>query len=184
MGIIVNFVCRNLFWGTWVTHHFYAIVKGPDTLEGAKGAPGAGGGGVSGSEGEARSIEDGGSGGVGQGGGESGEEEGESRFKRLGPASRRAKQETQNRDGSGEGVSDGGGGGGGGKEGSERATGLVWYSLDSRLPKPQRLGGRRGLMAHLAWEVREHHGHVFVVRKGLEAEDDCSDDRGQNLASV
>lgn len=53
-----------------------------------------------------------------------------------------------------------------GSEGADEATereGAVWYSLDSRLPRPQRLGGKGGLVAHLSWEARENHGHVFVV---------------------
>lgn len=175
----MNFVCRNLLWGTWVTHHFYAIVKGPDTPERAKGAPEAEGGSVSAATGEARSIEDG-------GGGGSDEEERGGCFKRLSPVKRRAKYGAPGRDGGGEGASDGGGGGGGVEEGAEGTTGAVWFSLDSRLPKPQRLGGKRGLLAHLAWEVREHHGHVFVVGKGLPAEEEreYSDDRAQNLAAV
>lgn len=31
-GIVVNFVSRTLLWGAWVNHHFYAIVREPDTL--------------------------------------------------------------------------------------------------------------------------------------------------------
>lgn len=179
VGIIVNFVCRNLLWGTWVTHHFYAIVKGRDTLKSAEDAPGAERGGVPASEGENRSVEDGGGGGgVGLGGGESdGEEGGGGCFKRLSPGKRRAKMAARSRDG-------GGGGSGDGEEKLEGATRAVWYSLDSRLLKPQRLGRRRGLLAHLAWEVREHHGHVFVVGKGIEARDERSDDDGTNLPGV
>lgn len=189
-GIIVNFVCRNILWGTWVTHHFYAIVKGPDAPERAKGADapaGAGGGSVSASERRgAPSIEDGsGSSGVGrEPEGDEGDEEGEGSgcFKRLSPIKRRVKQEGKSRVGCGEGVPDSGDNE---EEGAEMAaTEGGWYSLDSRLPKPQRLGGTRGLLAHLAWEVREHHGHVFVVDKGLEAADGCGDDLGQELGVV
>lgn len=58
---------------------------------------------------------------------------------------------------------------GGGEDDEERIiNGTVWYSLDSRLPKPLRLGGTSGLMAHLSSEIREHHGHVFVVGNGVE----------------
>ncbi|CAM9993864.1 unnamed protein product, partial [Ectocarpus sp. 4 AP-2014] len=67
---------------------------------------------------------------------------------------------TRNRTSSNQGSCCGSDGGG--------AGGAAWYSLDSRIPKPQRLGGTRDLVKHLAWEVREHHGHVFVVGEGVE----------------
>lgn len=67
---------------------------------------------------------------------------------------------------------------GGGSSGEGSALGgQVWYSLDSRIPKPQRFGGTSGLVAHLAWEVREHHGHVFVVEDGGEGADDGVEQR-------
>lgn len=196
MGIIVNFVCRNLLWGAWVTHHFYAIVKGPPDklLDGADegGAPGSpaeeggsrGGAALEGGGAGGVSVEDGRSVGRGSDGGRGGrgdcdDKEGKSSscFERLSPGSRRAKRRAQSRDGGGRGGSGstspsaGTGGGDGDERGVEAmaAAGTVWYSLDSRLSKPQRLGGTRGLLAHLSWEVREHHGHVFVVGNGVEA---------------
>lgn len=133
-GIIVNFVCRSLLWGTWVFHHFYAIVKGPDKLEeecGQQNASVAKKGGRRG----CKDLT------VGEGGG----------------GGSRPVDHSGGHDGGGEGV--------GGKTNN---GGTVWYCLDSTLRKPLRLGGTSGLMAHLSSEVREHHGHVFVVDDGVE----------------
>lgn len=168
-GVIVNFVCRSLLWGSWVTHHFYAIVKakgpGDDGCDDGL-SPGGGEGGpqtaaAGGGRGATSNLECGtGASADGEFQGDAGEETG--CFEKLSPSRRRGKDNrarTRNRTSSNQGSccdSEGVGGG------------LAWYSLDSRIPKPQRLGGRRGLVEHLAWEVREHHGHVFVVDDGVE----------------
>ncbi|CAN0370149.1 unnamed protein product [Ectocarpus sp. 6 AP-2014] len=175
-GVIVNFVCRSLLWGSWVTHHFYAIVKAKGPGDGDDGlSPGDGEGApqaaTSGGGGATRHLERGGVGvgvGVGTGASADGEREGNAGeqtgcFEKLSPSRRRGKDNrarTRNRSSSNQGSCCGSNGGG--------AGGAAWYSLDSRIPKPQRLGGTRGLVEHLAWEVREHHGHVFVVGEGAE----------------
>ncbi|CAM9345964.1 unnamed protein product [Ectocarpus sp. 12 AP-2014] len=175
-GVIVNFVCRSLLWGSWVTHHFYAIVKAKGPGDGDDGlSPGGGEGGAqnapAGGGGSTKHLECGGGGGVGTGASADGDREGDAGeqtgcSEKLSPSRRRGKYnqaQTRNRTSSNQGSccgSDGGGAGG--------AGGAAWYSLDSRIPEPQRLGGTRGLVEHLAWEVREHHGHVFVVGEGAE----------------
>lgn len=56
---------------------------------------------------------------------------------------------------------------GGGRVRTSGAT-MLWYSLDSRLSVPQRLGGTAELLQHLLWEARDHKGHIFVVSHGRE----------------
>lgn len=172
-GIIVNFVCRSLLWGTWVSHHFYAIVKGPATLGVSDAATGTAG--------EATAEVAGAGGGAGE---RASEKDDKMTRTCLGRAPRRSAglvNEWPHQS------ADAGRGNGGSAATLENNTGRnyneavgrksgthEWYSLDSRLPKPRRLGGAEGLMAHLAWEVRENHGHVFVVCDGRE--EGCNDD--------
>lgn len=172
-GIIVNFVCRNLLWGAWVSHHFYAIVKGPATLGVSDAATGTGG--------EPTAEVTGAGGGAGE---RASEKVDEMTRACLGQAPRRSAGLANERPRQWAGTGRGNGGsaaapendtGGNSNEAVGRKAGThEWYSLDSRLPKPRRLGGAEGLMAHLAWEVREHHGHVFVVCDGRE--EGCNDD--------
>lgn len=57
----------------------------------------------------------------------------------------------------------GGGGGKGGGEGKTISGDYVWYSLDSMLRAPKRIGSKAQLLEHLLREAREHNGHVFIV---------------------
>lgn len=184
-GIIVNFVCRTLLWGAWVSHHFYAIVKGPAMLVGASDAAAAGTRAEEGEEATAEVV----AGEAARGSaGEGASEEGDSATRAcLGRPTRRSARlasEPQrpspdaglgNRGGVAAAAQAAEAGGDSGEATTGRKAGAQeWYSLDSRLQKPKRLGGAASLMAHLAWEVREHHGHVFVVCDGRE--EGCNDD--------
>eukprot|EP00904_Undaria_pinnatifida_P006346 jgi/Undpi1/2841/HiC_scaffold_14.g06218.m1 len=172
-GIIVNYVSQRRLWGAWVNHHFYAIVRAPDNLNADKNISSTT------NSGNARcwglgKIHSGGEGAAS-----------------TSPARKKSSREVDighrgdegdisggggdERTGSGGGGGDGswGGGevgnGGGGRDGcGERLAPPVWYSFDSNLGEPRRLGGTRGLLAHLAREVRDNNGHVFVVHDGLE----------------
>lgn len=119
-------------------HHFYAIVKGPDKLAQGDHRKDASAA-NKGGRGESKDL----TGGQGEGG----------------RGSRRPVGHSGGHDA-------GGGEGGGGRTNNNGGT--VWYSLDSTLRKPLRLGGTSGLMAHLSSEVRDHHGHVFIVDDGVE----------------
>ncbi|CAN0394532.1 unnamed protein product, partial [Ectocarpus fasciculatus] len=192
-GVIVNFVCRSLLWGSWVTHHFYAIVKGKgpgddddDDDDGVSPARGGEGGlqtaAAEGGGGTTRHLECGAGGVVGTGENADGGREGDDGeetgcLEKLSPLRRRGKNNrARNRNSSDQGSCCAASGTGAGSDGGGATGGAAWYSLDSRIPKPQRLGGTRGLVEHLAWEVREHHGHVFVIGGGAEAVAGVGDD--------
>lgn len=165
VGIIVNFVCKKLLWGAWVSNHFYAIIKGP-AKTGARSATSAKMGlHVK----EASTVEDNtavsGHCGCSDEAASSKTTEAAMTMQTLStgqehlphPALRRQQQpgDILTTHSSSNGMSDDSG----------RYTGVErkWFSLDSRLKAPQRLGETPDLLAHLAQEVREHHGHVFVV---------------------
>ncbi|CAM9377505.1 unnamed protein product [Laminaria digitata] len=173
-GIIVNYVSQRRLWGAWVNHHFYAIISlggggiggdggGGGVDGGVSGGVGGGGGGGGGGIDDGDGDGGGGSGGGGGdsggvGGGDSGGDDGGGCSGGVGCG---GGGHPQNHECIESAVSVGGDGGG--------VAPPAWYSLDSSLVQPKRLGGTRGLLAHLLREVRENNGHVFVVHDGLEA---------------
>lgn len=146
-------------------------MKGPDTtVDGSYAPSGA-------AEKESGEAEGAVAGGVGRGGGAAGRNPAASEDAAQGTCLGRSRQSlrlaTQREHAAGE----GGNGCASGSNSGDRRGARAWYSLDSGLRVPKRLGATNGLMAHLAWEVREHHGHVFVVCDGLEEDgnDDSTD---------